>query len=128
MAYIQRVRGSLALVMTMLMGVAMGESPASGTAVSTPGVYAAQGSANAGSRLAGDWRSSAAVLIPGSLPPSFEGSADLGPAPAGTRLDRMLLLLEPSDAQRQALDAELANQLDPKSSEYHHWLTAGAFA
>jgi subtilase family serine protease len=40
----------------------------------------------------------------------------------------MLLLLEPSAAQQRALDAELANQLDSKSAEYHHWLTAAAFA
>jgi hypothetical protein len=40
----------------------------------------------------------------------------------------MLLLLEPSTAQRRALDAKLADQLDPKSSEYHHWLTPAAFA
>lgn len=128
MGYVRRVGGSLALVLTLLMGAAMGESPASGTAVSTPGVYAAQGSATPGSRLAGDWRSSPSVVIAGSEPPSFQGSADLGRAPAGTRLDRMLLLLEPSNTQRHALDAELASQLDPKSSEYHSWLTAGAFA
>jgi hypothetical protein len=128
MGYVQRVGGSLALVLTLLMGAAMGESPASGTAVSTPNVYAAQDSANSGSRLAGDWHSSPSAVIAGSEPPSFQGSADLGPAPTGTRLDRMLLLLEPSAAQRQALDAELADQLDPQSSEYHQWLTAGAFA
>ena len=40
----------------------------------------------------------------------------------------MLLLLEPSTAQRQALDAELADQQNAKSSEYHHWLTPSRFA
>jgi subtilase family serine protease len=130
MAYVQRVGGSAALVMTVLMGAATAQSPASGTAVLTPGVYAAQGAvqANPPSRLAGDWRSSPGVVIPGSQPPAVNESTDLGPAPAGTRLDRMLLLLEPSTPQRQALDAELADQLDPKSSDYHHWLTTGAFA
>ncbi len=98
MAYVQRVGGSLALVIAMLMGAAMGQSPASGTAVLTSGVYAAQGSGEAApaSRLAGDWRSSPSVVIPGSQPPAANESTDLGPAPAGTRLDRMLLLLEPS--------------------------------
>ncbi len=130
MAYVQRVGGTLALVMTMLIGAAMGQSPASGTAVSTSGVYAAQGSGEAtpASRLSGDWRSTPAILIPVSQPPAAHAFAHLGPAPASTRLDRMLLLLEPSTAQHQALDAELTNQLDPKSSEYHHWLTAAAFA
>ena len=52
----------------------------------------------------------------------------LGEAPAGSRLDRMLLLLEPSPRQKQALDTELANQQNPKSAEYHHWLTPSQFA
>jgi subtilase family serine protease len=40
----------------------------------------------------------------------------------------MLLLLEPSAAQQQALTAELANQQNTASPEYHHWLTPAAFA
>lgn len=40
----------------------------------------------------------------------------------------MLLLLESSAAQKQALDAELANQQNPPSAEYHHWLTPSQFA
>jgi hypothetical protein len=130
MAYVQRFCGSLALVMTMLVGAAMGESPASGTGALTPGVIAVQDAVpgNVSSRLAGDWLSSPAVVISGSQPPAVDEANDLGPAPAGTRLDRMLLLLESSAAQRQALDAELANQQNPKSSEFHHWLTPKAIA
>jgi hypothetical protein len=112
------------------MGAAMAQSPAVVIATAAPpGEYAALGAVqvNPPSRLAGDWHSSATVVIPNSQPPAPNESADLGPASAGTRLDRMLLLLEPSAAQRQALDAELANQLDPKSSEFHHWLTAAAY-
>ncbi len=58
MAYVQRVGGSLALVMTLLVGAAMGQSPASGTAVLTSDVIAAQGAGEvdsgikAGRRLA----------------------------------------------------------------------------
>ena len=40
----------------------------------------------------------------------------------------MLLLLEPSAAQQQALNAELADQQNPKSEEYHRWLAASQFA
>ncbi len=77
--------------------------------------------------MAGDWRASPPAVIAGrtKLP---AGEADLGPAPGGARLERVLLLLEPSPEQRQALDAELANQQDPRSPEYHHWLTPSQFA
>jgi hypothetical protein len=130
MAYVQRVGGSLALLMTMLMGAAMGQSPGSGTVVLTSGVYAAQGSGEAtpASRLSGDWRSSPTVVIPGSQPPGAHAFADLGPAPAGTRVDRMLLLLEPSTAQRRALTRNWRTSWIPSPPRYHHWLTAAAFA
>src|SRR6266700_1648546 len=44
------------------------------------------------------------------------------------RVERVLLLLEPSTAQRQAVDAEIGNQQNPKSGEYHRWLTPSQFA
>lgn len=49
-------------------------------------------------------------------------------APAGTRLERMLLLLDPSAGRQQALVTELQNQQNPRSPEFHHWLTPAAFA
>ena len=52
----------------------------------------------------------------------------LGAAPASARLERMLLLLEPTTAQQTALSAELKSQQEKTSSEYHHWLTPADFA
>jgi subtilase family serine protease len=100
------------------LGVAIAQTPASQSADLTAGTQA--------SRLAGDWRNTAAVAVPFSQPPA--ASSDLGVAPAGTRLERMLLLLSPSADQQAALTAELANQQSSASSEYHHWLTASEFA
>ncbi len=89
------------------------------------GVAVAQVQAQA-SRLAGDWRSSDAVVIPGSRPPINLDAED--PAPAGMKLDRLLLLLSPSTAQQQALATELADLDNPSSPHYHQWLTPEAFA
>jgi len=83
---------------------------------------------NSASRLAGDGRSTGAVTIPASRPPLFPSVTDLGAAPAGARLERMLLLLEPSASQQQALIAEIENQQNPASPEYHNWLTPSAYA
>jgi len=84
------------------------------------------------SRLAGDWRSSNPVTVPGSKPPQSPSDppVNLEPsaAPANARLDRMILLFAPSAAQQKALTAELAAQLNPASPEYHQWLTPSAFA
>ena len=80
------------------------------------------------SRLAGDWRASSPSSIPALKPQSSQATADTGAATPSDGLKRMLLLLDPSAAQQQALTAELANQQNPASSEYHHWLTPAAFA
>jgi hypothetical protein len=40
----------------------------------------------------------------------------------------MVLLLEPSSAQQQALAQRLQDQQNPASAEYHRWLTPAAFA
>lgn len=100
------------------LGAAIAQSPASRPADLSTGPQV--------SRLAGDWRSTAAVAVPFSQPPV--ASSDLGLTPSSTRLERMLLLLSPSPDQQAALTAELANQQNSASSEYHHWLTPADFA
>lgn len=83
------------------------------------------------SRLAGDWRSSPLVAIPLGEPIAADGVRNfkvLGAAPPATRLDRMLLLLEPSAAQQQALTAKLATLNDSSSTDYHRRLTPAEFA
>ena len=120
MAYIQRFGGSLVLGLATIIG-AVAQAPAQPQVSGTV-------AASTDSRLAGDWQSGATTLLPASKPPLPQPARDLGPAPSGERLDRMLLLLEPSAAQRQALDAELEAQQDPGSPEYHHWLKPTDFA
>lgn len=80
------------------------------------------------SRLAGDWQSSPLVVLRGSRPVASLGSVDLGAASPNQALGRMILLLSPSAAQKQALSTELANLQDPTSPFYHQWLSASAFA
>ncbi len=78
--------------------------------------------------MSGDWRSTPPVAIPASRPPVLRGGTDTGEASGAVRLNRMLLLLDPSPAQRQALDAQLAAQQNRQSAQYHHWLTPAEFA
>ncbi len=80
------------------------------------------------SRLAGDWRTTGAVAIPESSTPILRAGADLGAAPAGEPLERMILLLAPSPDQQQALDRQLADLQNPSSPSFHHWATPEEFA
>ena len=68
-------------------------------------------------------RNRAAALRQAAVMPA---GLDLGVAPANTRLDRMLLLLEPSPARQQALDAFLQAQQTRGNCAYHEWLTPAA--
>ena len=56
--------------------------------------------------------------------PLWASSAnDLGPLPAGKTLNNLVLVFKRSPQQQAALDALIANQQDPASAMYHHWLT-----
>ncbi len=88
---------------------------------------AAQSSAPA-PRVLADWRGSPAIPLAGSKPPLSAAAIDLGPAPDHQFLGRMLLLLAPAPAGRQALAAELASLQSASSPNRHHWLTPQAFA
>ena len=96
----------LALLLASSFGVSLAQTPAS--------------------RVAGDWRNSESVPLAASQPPVPVN--DLGPAPSGMRMDRMLLLLEPSAAQQGALIAKLDSLQNPASTQYHRWLSPPAFA
>jgi subtilase family serine protease len=108
MAHKKSIGLPLAVLLLSSLGAAVGQAPAS--------------------RINGDWRSSDAVTIPASVPPAVTSSVVVGAAPSGAQLERMILLLEPSAAQQQALATELSNQQDSTSPEYRHWLTPSAFA
>jgi hypothetical protein len=77
-------------------------------------------------RLTGNWQASARAALPAAGAP--RNAIDIGIAPAGLRLERMLLLLEPAAAQRQALDILLEQQQTPGNCAYHQWLTGAEFA
>ena len=68
-----------------------------------------------------------AVTLAGNVHPLARAEFDQGPLGAETRLDRMMLLLQPSSAQQAALDALMEAQQNPRSPLYRHWLTPAEF-
>ena len=67
------------------------------------------------------------VVRQGNRHPLARVEFDRGTVPSDTRLDRMILVLEPDQAQQKALDALLEAQQDPQSPDYHRWLTPEVF-
>ena len=70
---------------------------------------------------------SVTVARTGNRHPMARPEFDRGVAPAATRMNRMVLVLEPDEAQKAALEALLAAQQDPESPEYRQWLTPESF-
>ena len=63
------------------------------------------------------------MALPNHLPQWANPSNDKGSLPQDRILDQMTLILERSPQQQHAFESFLANQQDPASSDYHHWLT-----
>src|SRR3974390_688006 len=67
------------------------------------------------------------VILQGNTHPIARPEFDRGEAPADLPMERMLLLLKHSPARQATLDAFVAQQLDPKSENFHNWLTPQQF-
>jgi hypothetical protein len=68
------------------------------------------------------------VTLAGNVHPLARAEFDQGAIAPETHLDRLVLLLQPSPAQRADLDALVAAQQDPGSALFHNWLTPAQYA
>ena len=75
-------------------------------------------------RIAGSRR----VFLKGSVHPKAVAENDQGPVDPGLTLPHITLMLQPSADQKTALEQFLAQQQDPSSPNYHHWLTPEQYA
>lgn len=64
------------------------------------------------------------ITLAGNLHPMARPEFDRGPLSDETRLNRMVLLLQPDAEQQKALDALVQAQHDPKSPSYRQWISA----
>jgi hypothetical protein len=67
------------------------------------------------------------IQLSGNTHPLALPKFDQGLATPAMSMDRMLLLLKRSPEQEAALSAFMAEQYNPKSPNYHHWLHAKEF-
>lgn len=67
------------------------------------------------------------VTLWGNTRPEANAANDRGPVPDSFRLEHLMLQLRRTPERERALE-QLIDQLhDPKSPNYHHWLTAQEF-
>lgn len=67
------------------------------------------------------------VSTHGNVPPQGEARDDRGPSDRNLKFEKMILLLQPRANSRDSI-AQLVSQLnDPKSPNYHQWLTPTQF-
>ena len=67
------------------------------------------------------------VVLRGNTRPEANSKNDRGPVPDGLRMEHMFLQLQRSPEQERALDLLIDQLHDPKSPNFHHWLTAQEF-
>jgi pseudomonalisin len=75
------------------------------------------------SQIHGPIVESEVVTLYGNTHPLARPEDDRGELPPETRLDRLVLLLQPTTTQQEQLDALSQAQQDPDSALYHRWLT-----
>jgi|SRR5579871_1223125 len=68
------------------------------------------------------------VQLRGHLHPKATPETDQGAVAPDFKLSRITLVLQPSASQKADLDQLLAQQQDPSSPNYHHWLTPEQYA
>jgi len=78
-------------------------------------------------RITGPINSRQMVALPGHADPRALPQYDQGPIDASFKFGYVTMLFKPSAAQARALDVLLAQQQDPKSPNYHKWLTPEQF-
>jgi subtilase family serine protease len=78
-------------------------------------------------RIQGVIDSSQTVALGGSLHPKAQANYDQGPADPALPLHSIALATSPSPAQEQELNQLLLQLQDPKSPNYHKWLTPAQF-
>ena len=61
------------------------------------------------------------------IPPHARAEFDQGQVDPQLPMERMILILKRSPEQEAALTAFMARQLNPKSRDFHHWLTPQEF-
>ena len=62
-------------------------------------------------------------VLPNHLPPWANSSNHVGVVPADQLLDHLTMVLQRSPEQESAFQTLLADQQNPASPDYHHWLT-----
>ena len=91
----------------------------------TAGMAGAQSPA---SRISSEVSGSEQTLIKGSQHPLANPANEAGRVPASMRFHNITMTFSRSATQEADLDALLAAQQDPASSQYHRWITSDQFA
>ncbi len=79
-------------------------------------------------RITGTIDSSQMVALTGNVHRLAKPQYDQGPVEDSLQFSYVTLVIAPSPSQQAALDLLLAQQQDPKSPNYHQWLTPAQYA
>ncbi|MGC8723132.1 MAG: protease pro-enzyme activation domain-containing protein [Acidobacteriota bacterium] len=96
------------------------------TLVLVPGLFA-QGAGPASCGTIGPINNNDTIVLRGNVNPLAQPQADYGFADPARPMNRIILTLKMSPSRQAALDRLLAEQQDPTSPRFHHWLSPEEF-
>ena len=79
-------------------------------------------------RIAGRIDETRVVTLEGNVHPLAQAEFDQGPVSAEMRLERMILLLEPSPGSKRSWMRWWRRSRTPSRRSFHHWLTPAEYA
>ncbi len=85
------------------------------------------GAAAAANRAAGQVDDNRLTMLPGNTSRGARAEFDQGRAPDSLPQEHILMMFRRPDPQQQALEQFIAQQYDPHSPNFHHWLTPQQF-
>ncbi len=91
-----------------------------------PGLFA-QGASPASCGTIGPINNNDTIVLRGNVNPLAQSQADYGFADPARPMDRIILTLKMSPSRQATLDRLLAEQQDPTSPRFHHWLSPEEF-
>ena len=97
------------------------------SAMSFSSIASVAQSSQRANRITQELNSGPVVTISGTVHPLTRRATDLGEVNPEMRLESMTLNIGPSVAEQAELDALLEAQQNPKSAQYHQWLTQEEF-
>ena len=113
--------------LTLSASIAVALASAPGFLLAAPASISSASASTAASRVTETVSSSSLFTVPKTHLGFVSKATTATPVNDSVKMNHLQLILKPSASQTALMEATIANQHDPKSAQFHHWLTPAQF-